>query len=747
MKKRIKNKYYKDLDFIRVIACIAILLYHLNILKGGYLAVCTFFVLSGYLSVISAFKKEKISLKEYYKNRLLKIYLPLLVVVFITISIISFIPSINFLNLKPETTSVIFGYNNFWQLGANLDYFARHINSPFMHLWYIAILLQFDLIFPIIYILLRKIEKKFNKNITCITIGLLSIIFSIYFYASALTNNIMVTYYNTFARIFSCIFGVCLGFIHSYYSKEITKKLKKRHNNRLIFYTYIVLLVILFIFIDSKSVLFPISMILSTLITCRLIDYGTIIIKKDLSKFDKIIKLLSSISYEIYLVQYPIIFLFQYININTYLKLPIIIILTFIISYLLNIFINLKKKDNKFKILKYIMSSLIILITLFGIYKYIVTPDYTKEMKKLEEQLAKNQEMINQKQKEYESQIKQAEEDWLEKLKNMENSETEIKEIVSNLSIVGVGDSVLLGAVENLYQTFPNGYFDGKVSRTAWQVNGILQDLKNKNLLGNPVVLNLGANGDCSLSCKQEIMETLKDRQVFWINVTNDSDVNVNSKLFELANNYSNLHIIDWNSISKGHTEYFFADGIHLTKIGREVYTKAIYDAIYEMYLDEYNAKKEEILKQHEEEQKNKISFYGNDILLYAFDYVQNDFKNSNFNINPEFNYEKLKTEIEESINNNSITKKIVFTFDSSINLNLEEYQDLINMCKDSKVYIISTDEETIKNLSNINNDNVVVIDFYKEIKSNSNYLTMDKIHLTDNGNKAFSEILKDNIK
>ena len=67
------NNYYKKLDIIRVIACIAVLLYHLNILKGGFLAVCTFFVLTGYLSCKSAFSKEKFSLPKYYLNRLVHI--------------------------------------------------------------------------------------------------------------------------------------------------------------------------------------------------------------------------------------------------------------------------------------------------------------------------------------------------------------------------------------------------------------------------------------------------------------------------------------------------------------------------------------------------------------------------------------------------------------------------------------------------------------------------------------------------
>ena len=59
------KKYYKNLDLIRIISCIAVLLYHLNLLKGGYLAVCIFFVLSGYLSVISCYKKEIYSFLYY----------------------------------------------------------------------------------------------------------------------------------------------------------------------------------------------------------------------------------------------------------------------------------------------------------------------------------------------------------------------------------------------------------------------------------------------------------------------------------------------------------------------------------------------------------------------------------------------------------------------------------------------------------------------------------------------------------
>ena len=105
IKKRLnKEKYYNNIDLLRLLSCIAILLYHLNILKGGYLAVCAFFVLTSYLSCISAFKKEKLSLKDYYLKRLTKLYLPLVIVTFASIAVISLFPNITWFNLKPETT-------------------------------------------------------------------------------------------------------------------------------------------------------------------------------------------------------------------------------------------------------------------------------------------------------------------------------------------------------------------------------------------------------------------------------------------------------------------------------------------------------------------------------------------------------------------------------------------------------------------------------------------------------------------
>lgn len=735
------KKYYKSIDIIRLLACLSVLLYHLNILKGGYLAVCTFFVLSSYLSWMSAFRQERFSIKKYYFNRLFKLYIPLLLVVLLSLFVISLLPNISWINLKNETKSVLLGYNNYWQITANNDYFTRQIDSPFMHFWYMAILLQFDLLFPFIFILLNKISKKVNTIIPCLISLLLAVLSFIYFYLIFLNKNITIAYYDTFARSFSLLFGLTLGMIHSYYKVLIPNNLKGRITSKLVFYVYFIALIILFIFGDASSLYLPIWMILVTIISCRMIDYSTLESSNELTIFDKLVTNITGISYYIYLFQYPVIYLFQYINIPNNLYLVEVILLIFILSYILNFSLHFKNKN--FKFFRFLCCLTFISISFQGIYVYSHSIDYTLEMKELKKQLEQNVKLVEESEKNYQVQLKNEEEAWLEELNDIESAKAEISNTVANLSIVGIGDSVMLGAVPNLYKQFPNSYFDAKVSRFTWDASKVIKELDEKGKLGNPVVINLGANGDCSSSCKAGVMDSIGAREVYWVNTTNS--ISTNDNLTEFAKNYDNLKIIDWYSISREHSEYFYADKIHLTESGREAYTQAIYTAIYETYLDKYNQKRQEAIDAREEQLKNKLSFYGNDILLNAFKYIDKEYKDSKIVTNKDFDYVLLKSELLKSVKNNSLTNKVVFMFDSSFSLSDNEYQEILSICKDKKVYIISLDKD-IENLYN-NDSNVTFINLYEELKINDDYLLPDKIHLTDSGNKALITVLNKYLK
>lgn len=738
-----EKKYYIVFDWMRVFACAAVLFYHLNLLKGGYLAVCIFFAFSGYLSCISAFQKENFSLLSYYKKRLKKLYLPLLVVVFLTIGVFSFFPNLSWMYLKPETTSVLLGYNNWWQISVNLDYFACHVQSPFIPLWYISILLQFDFFFPFLFLFFRKLGDKIHRLIPCIVTFFISIVGSIFFCIMNRVSGMMVSYYNSFTRIFSLFLGLSLGFIHSYYGNLIPHFFKKKLLSKAVVGIYFLLFFLFFLLVDAQSSWYSFTMILVTFLTIRLIDYGTLSVSNHFRFIDKMIQSLASVSYEVYLIQYPVIFFTESWDMALYFKIPLLIFIILLLSYGLHFAISFcQKKKGIAKIFIFLFLSIGVF---YGVSQFFLAKDYSQEMKLLEEQLEQNKSVMLEKQENYKLELQQENEAWLKKLDALEISIQELNRIVSQLPVVGVGDSVMLGALDQLYQKFPNGYFDAQISRTAWVLKGILQSLKTSNRFGNPVVINLGANGDCSDTCKVELMELCEDREVFWINVTNDSEVHVNDGLNSLASSYQHLHIIDWNSVSHQHPEYFVADGIHLTEIGKKAYTETIYDAIYQIYLKQYQQKRDEMV-QSREEKLNKVSFYGNDILLSIYHDVQSDFPDSQFVADKHFSSSEFLNYLEQEEKNNMLGYHIVLVLDQQVSFSEEEYRRLMDFSKNHALYIFSFNEQAVKMLSSLKGENFNIFDFYPELLNHPDYFMADHTHLTEAGQKAFYQFFRDSL-
>lgn len=734
-----KRRYYMKLDVLRVIACISVLLYHVGLLNGGYLAVCTFFVLSGFLACTSAFKRKDFSIIKYYKSRLKKIYFPLLIVVFLSVFTIKLIPSINWFNLKPETTSVLLGYNNYWQIGANLDYFARSANSPFVHFWYVSILMQFDLIFPFVFILLRRVGDSIRKWLPSLITGILALISFIFFYKLNTSGNFNSSYYDSFARFFSLLIGMCAGFTYSYYKDTLFNLNKDSRLVNQMFYSFLFVLILLFFSIKSSFYYFPIIMLIVSIVSVSLIIYA---MEDSSQNKSRVIKALSSVSYEVYLVQYPIIYIFQLFNLGTYLNALLIIVLVFILSYILHMCFNIRwyEKEN-IKLIKTRVRNVILLIALFGFTMFLFSNDNKKEMKELEEELLRREQTIEASKENFDKIKEEEESRQLATLEDYDKIIENIDETVASLPLIGVGDSIMLGAVDNLYKQFKNGYFDAEVSRSILKASGILNDLYNKKKLNGPIVINLGANGDCSKSCKMGIIEAARNNEIFWVTVTNDKTVHINDKLKELANEVENFHIIDWETISAGHKEYFYADGIHLTGSGRKAYTEAVYSAVKTVYVDKIVSEKEKLMKEYANVNKSKITFIGNDLLLYSFEGLEPIFKTSIFNIDKDYKYNSLKNKITSLISDDALTNRVVFVLDSKSSLESDEYKNLSDLCSDREVFVVSVNSKLTNSLSGVRN--IKVIDFSKEISENKDYLLKDNIHLSDKGNDALVSILE----
>ena len=627
------NKYYIRLDILRIISCVMVLLYHLDIIKGGFLAVCTFFVLSGYLGCVSLLKENEISFKKYYLNRIKRVYIPLLMVVSLTVIFAKIFNITNWLNLKQETISSVFGYNNFWQLSVNFDYFSKNVHTPFIHLWFISILMQFDLIFPFLFLFIKKLDQKIEYSFSALFILVLSVISTIAFYGMSKSLDIMIVYYNTFARCFSILWGVFFALVHQKFLFKFTQGLRKY--DRIIFIIYSLILIILCLIISDSSNNYAIWLILSTFISVRLIKYATV--KEDINgKDNKIISFFTNISYEIYLVQYPIIFFMQEVDIYNYIKIPIIIFLTIVVSYVLHFLFNYKSRKKLFNSIIIILFSLIVII---ASYFVITEKDHTDEMAELQSRLNENTKIAEQKNKEFLNKDIKDETEWkiikndkdtennnqieekntdeenkvvVNKNKEEKENSTEVKKTIEakednkekqanankvvaeklkKMPIVGIGDSVFLDAVDLLYKKFPNGYFDGKISRSLIGGKEIILNLKNKGKLSNTVILALCTNGDYSEKRNKDIMQILGNRQIFWINAVGADDPKFNERFKKFAANYPNIHIVDWEAAAKNHPEYFYPDGIHAKGNGIKVYVETIYETIYKYYLEEYNKK------------------------------------------------------------------------------------------------------------------------------------------------------------
>ena len=728
-------KYLKYLDILRIIACISVLLFHLGLIKGGYLAVCLFFTISAYLSTVKNFRNEHFNIFKYYINKFINIYLPVVFVLLITVFVSKFFSEIAWLNLKLEVKSVLLNYNNYWQISTNVDYFTKSINSPLTHLWYISMFIQYEAIFPFIFLLFRGIGKKISKGLSVILLTLISIGLTVLFVYLTIEKGIMISYYDSLARLYSYMYGITLGFIHCFLGIPIFKVFRKKLLLGFMYLLLVGVLITMFIIVSSASNYYMIGMVLTSIITLRLIDYSVIINNKFM---ENIVQLIASISYEIYLIQYPVIY---YVVAS---KLPHITITIITISVVLSIILNFvfsrHLKNIFLKIIRIILLLGIIVLSALGARIFILESDNVEEMKQLEELLQQNEALVTNMSSEQMMKQQVEEDEWNATLDSLNAEEGSLEEYVSNMRITGIGDSVMLGAVNGLYKRFPNGYFDGKVSRTDCDAISLINSIDSRGKLYDIVIFNLGTNGSCTKNIPK-IIDRLSDKKIYWLTVVNDYQVpNVAKRIYEFPNLYSNVSLIDWKNISAGHTEYFYKDGIHLTSSGIKGYVDAIFNKLLEDKKSEYEVKKQELLKQREEVLNKRITFIGNSALISVYSSLSEEIDNTNIIANKDYDYDSLVKDIKDNIENGTINKRVVIVLDSTFKVSKSKLEEVFELLKDYEIIFISF-SSTFDHIDSVN-----MIKFH-EYLNDSSMLYVDRVHLSEKGVNKLKEVLLETLK
>jgi peptidoglycan/LPS O-acetylase OafA/YrhL len=154
---------------------------------------------------------------------------------------------------------------------------------------------------------------------------------------------------------------------------------------------------------------------------------------------------------------------------------------------------------------------------------------------------------------------------------------------VSAGRVIALGDSVMLGAVPQLVQDIAGVEVNAAVSRQPVTGIQLLQQLREQGALGQVVVVDLGSNGTFTSAEFDQAMSVLVDvPRVVFVNVKvprSWQDPN-NVVLTQGVRRYQNTRLVDWHAASGGHPEYFQVDEYHLRAEGAAAYAALIAAAV-----------------------------------------------------------------------------------------------------------------------------------------------------------------------
>lgn len=159
-------KYRADIDGLRAIAVILVILFHCNIsfFSGGYIGVDVFFVISGYLIstlLIDEIRNKTFTFRDFYKRRAARL-LPALTITLFAVLAFGFVfyPTAAYDNLgKQVFFSSLGAANILFAQGTN--YFVQESHyQPLIHLWSLGVEEQFYVIWPFALLIFCRFSNR-----------------------------------------------------------------------------------------------------------------------------------------------------------------------------------------------------------------------------------------------------------------------------------------------------------------------------------------------------------------------------------------------------------------------------------------------------------------------------------------------------------------------------------------------------------------------------------------------------------
>jgi peptidoglycan/LPS O-acetylase OafA/YrhL len=571
------------IDGLRAIAVTAVIFYHLGFqwIPGGFLGVDLFFVISGYvitrLLLDSIARSGGLDLRGFYKARARRLLPPMVFMIVVTAFYISIWAQDSVKRFLTDTPFALTGGMNWWLVFKEQDYFEAIGRPPLLqHTWSLAVETQFYLIWPV---LLLIILKRFGKKVipvAALAIALFSgtALFLVSLQLDA-TSTVSHVYFGTDTHSIGLFLGAALAV--SWIPQNFKSEVSNKAQNFIDFIGVFGLVGILgsFLLIDESSptaykIAFPLAAIFGAAIITSIVHPA--------SRFapilqNRVLLWIGERSYAIYLWHWVV---FQItrprVDIDgedwalITLRILVVLALADISLKLVELPIRSGKVEYWFKGMKYrtapvrrrqkiaVISSISVLLVSLSALSSVALVTSNRAAQEFQESLQSEPEII-----------------------------PAVPEISDRAETIWLtGDSVILGIRNSLAEIRPLLVVNARVGRAAPE---LLQEMSRdlEKAAGSTVVMDLGNNDLLTEETVRAIFELAKESpKIVVVNTAVPRpyrDAN-NELLAELAAQYSNVKVVDWNALSDGHPEYFAPDGVHLIPTGVSAYVMAIDEAL-----------------------------------------------------------------------------------------------------------------------------------------------------------------------
>ncbi len=148
-----------------------------------------------------------------------------------------------------------------------------------------------------------------------------------------------------------------------------------------------------------------------------------------------------------------------------------------------------------------------------------------------------------------------------------------------------LGDSIMVAAEEALHEYIPGCVVNAREGRQLVEAMDILYDMEAAGEIYDTVVIGLGSNSPFPIEEGERVLDFLGEgRTVYWVTCYGrylDWQDETNDLIWELADEYENLRVLDWSEAAPENPGWIRSDdGIHLTPDGAVGYARFVAEGI-----------------------------------------------------------------------------------------------------------------------------------------------------------------------